>query len=190
MAQVRKEEVRKRILKSADKLFEEKGYVGTTLNAIAKDSNTSIGSIYVYFSSKLELFFALYGPWLKKKLIALDKAASKHKSAHEKLEHILRGIWYDIPVARRGFTNNFILAIAAAQRHEFSGELYRWCSDKLMSMVIETLPQHRRSMLKGNELADILFMAFDGYAINYKLGFTRARAYEASRLMAAILMGE
>ncbi|MEJ8566204.1 TetR/AcrR family transcriptional regulator [Elongatibacter sediminis] len=190
MAQVRKEEVRNRILDSALVLFEEKGYLGTTLNAIAKHSNTSIGSIYVYFNSKVELFFELYGPWLKKQLVALHRKSSRVKDPAKRLERIILGLWYDIPVARNQFTNSFIQALSSAKPEEFNSALFVWCTEKLKAMIEPTIPPERAALLVGHTVTDILFMAFDGYAINYKFGMSKRHAQQSARVAALLLRGD
>lgn len=48
-----------RILDAAAHIFETKGYVATTTNAIAVDAKVSIGSLYQYYPSKDAIIFAL-----------------------------------------------------------------------------------------------------------------------------------
>lgn len=56
-----KDEVRIRIVEEALKEFSEKGYEGASIRSIAKKSNTSVGNIYKYFSSKEDLYENLIG---------------------------------------------------------------------------------------------------------------------------------
>ena len=55
-----KEEMRRRILESAKKLFLELGYEKTSVRAIAEDIEYSPATIYLYFKDKNELLFALH----------------------------------------------------------------------------------------------------------------------------------
>ena len=73
MAQVKKKSVRAGILKAADRLFRKKGYAGTTLNEVAEAAGTSRANIHVYFRSKFVPFYALFEPWLLRRLAALDR---------------------------------------------------------------------------------------------------------------------
>lgn len=57
-----KDEVRNKILEEALKEFREKGYQGASIRNIAKNSNTSTGNIYKYFSSKESLYQSLVEP--------------------------------------------------------------------------------------------------------------------------------
>jgi len=54
-----KEEAKSRILEAANKVFAEKGYHEATMDDIAKRLGVSKGAIYLYFSSKEDLFEAL-----------------------------------------------------------------------------------------------------------------------------------
>lgn len=57
-----KDEVRNKILQEALKEFREKGYQGASIRVISKNSNTSTGNIYKYFSSKESLYQSLIQP--------------------------------------------------------------------------------------------------------------------------------
>ena len=70
MVQVKKASVREAILDSAFRLFSDKGYSGSTLAQIAENAGVSTANVYVYFASKLDIVFAIYGPWLQERLDA------------------------------------------------------------------------------------------------------------------------
>lgn len=72
MAQVKKAAVREAILAAALRLFRKKGYVDTTVNEIAAAAKTSRANIYVYFRSKFALFYAVFDPWLQRRLEVLE----------------------------------------------------------------------------------------------------------------------
>ncbi|WP_160686471.1 TetR/AcrR family transcriptional regulator [Clostridium sp. C2-6-12] len=59
MVQVKKDEVRQAIEKSAIETFLEKGYRNTKIKDIAEKANISVGSIYIYFKNKEDLFYTL-----------------------------------------------------------------------------------------------------------------------------------
>ena len=56
-----KDEVRNNISQAALKEFMEKGYEGASIRGIAQSSNTSVGNIYKYFSSKEDLYENIIG---------------------------------------------------------------------------------------------------------------------------------
>ncbi len=55
-----KQEMYKRILNSARKIFLEKGYEQTSMRNIASDINYSPGTLYFYFKDKSEIFHELH----------------------------------------------------------------------------------------------------------------------------------
>lgn len=57
--QARAEKTRSNILKTARKLFAEKGFAGTGVDSIAKSSGANKQRIYAYFGSKKKLFEAV-----------------------------------------------------------------------------------------------------------------------------------
>ena len=54
-----KEARRDQILKSAEKVFSEKGFLNSTISDVAKETGVSDTTIYEYFSSKEELLFSI-----------------------------------------------------------------------------------------------------------------------------------
>jgi TetR/AcrR family transcriptional regulator len=54
-----KEKRRNQIVDSAEKIFLEKGLEGTTMEEIAESAELSKGTLYLYFKSKEELYFAV-----------------------------------------------------------------------------------------------------------------------------------
>lgn len=60
--QVKKEDIKKRIMKSAQKEFLEHGYASASLRVIAEKEGLTKGVVYSYFKSKDALFCALAEP--------------------------------------------------------------------------------------------------------------------------------
>jgi len=50
---------RRDIIDTAEELFDKKGYAGTTIDEVARRTELSKGTIYLYFKSKDELFLAV-----------------------------------------------------------------------------------------------------------------------------------
>jgi len=55
-----KEEKRKQIVKAAAQVFAQKGYAGTVMAEIAVSAGIGKGTVYEYFDSKEDLFFAVF----------------------------------------------------------------------------------------------------------------------------------
>lgn len=50
---------RQLLLRSAEKVFGERGYAASSIADITRDSGTALGTFYIYFSSKAEVFHEL-----------------------------------------------------------------------------------------------------------------------------------
>jgi AcrR family transcriptional regulator len=71
-------DVQERLLKSALKLFSQKGYAAS-IREIAEDSGTTLPSIYYYFGNKEGLYVAL----LQKHLSAFDSVVKMEENDHD-----------------------------------------------------------------------------------------------------------
>lgn len=170
MAQVKKIEVRDRILAAATRLFAERGYARATVSQIAKAAGTAPSNVYVYFSSKLEIVFAIYGPWLREHLEALGREVGALDTPEAKVLRIVQTLWRDIPADRGAFANNLIQAISSATIEDrYDPALLRWTEQKIASLLSEALPPARAAEIDCMRFAHILMMAFDGFAVNYSI---------------------
>lgn len=76
---------KERIIEEASKLFYERGYRGTTLDAIADRLEVSKPFIYHHFTGKAELLVEIYTRVLRFSLDAVEEAAKVAGSARHKL---------------------------------------------------------------------------------------------------------
>ena len=60
--QIKKESVKERIRSSAYKVFQKKGYIGASLEAISERASISKGNIYRYYKNKDHLYSSLVEP--------------------------------------------------------------------------------------------------------------------------------
>ncbi len=79
MAQILKEDIKKRIDAAALKNFSEKGFQSTSMSDIARDASISVGNIYHYYARKEVLFYSLISPELVNRFKAL--LMSKYRMA-------------------------------------------------------------------------------------------------------------
>lgn len=54
----KKEKTRKAILKAAVRLFDQKGYEKTSIEELAREAGVGKGTIYTYFQTKTQIFYA------------------------------------------------------------------------------------------------------------------------------------
>ena len=83
---------RKYILECAEKLFAEKGFDGVTVADIAKASEFSVGSIYLFFESKEEIIKQILFKHLDQFFTVINTEVEQDYSAVEKLDNVIAGI--------------------------------------------------------------------------------------------------
>lgn len=168
MAQTKKKEIRQAILDAAYKLFSKQGYSETNIANIARTAGVAPANVYVYFPSKLEILFSIYEPWLTKQFDALEKSLRRIADPRQRLRKILSTLWREIPSADNGFANNMMQAISAANGREgYSPALRLAMEERLAGLLEECLPATDRK--NARDIANIMLMAFDGYALNFHL---------------------
>jgi AcrR family transcriptional regulator len=190
VVQVKKPAVREAILGSAFALFSRRGYAGTTLAAIAADAGITTSNIYRYYGSKLEILYAVFGPWFSAHLDRLEERLKRLRSPRARLRAILLALWRDIPEADNGFYNNLMQALASTTPSEgYSRDLITRLESRFSDMIRATLPEARRHLVERNLLAHALFMGSDGFAINVKLNGPAPQVSEIVELMCDLLIG-
>jgi AcrR family transcriptional regulator len=168
VAQIKKKEIRQAILDAAYKLFSKRGYSDTNIANIARTAGVAPANVYVYFPSKLEILFSIYEPWLTKQFDALEKSLRRMADPRQRLRKILSTLWREIPSAENGFANNMMQAISAANgRDGYSPALRLAIEGRLAKLLEDCLPTTDRK--NARDLASIMLMAFDGYALNFHL---------------------
>ncbi|WP_321944353.1 TetR/AcrR family transcriptional regulator [Paraburkholderia tropica] len=190
MPQVKKADMKEAMLASAFDLFSRKGYAATTLTDIARNAGTTGPNIYVYFPSKLHIVYELYEPWLLRQLDTLAGAVLKLRGPKQRLHRLLIGIWGDIPVADRHFANVLIEALASTPPETRKPRNLLDMVDTFLTDILTLiLPQERHRFVSSGVFARILWMAFDGFSINQRLGQT-FDLEQSARIMAALILGE
>ena len=170
MAQHKKPAVRDAILEGAFRLFSQRGYAATTLSAIARSAGISSGNVYIYFDSKLEILYAIYDPWLRVRIGALEDRLATLRTPRTRLRAMLVALWRDIPAEENGFLNNIMQAISASDPAQgYRSTLVQWLEDRITAMLLENLSIARRRELRRVRIAHVLIMAFDGFAIHRHL---------------------
>lgn len=192
MVQRKKPEARDAILAGAFRLFSRNGYAATTLTDIAREAGMSTGNIYIYFGSKLEILYAIYDPWLRARVEALEQELARIKSPNRRIRRLLCALWRDIPAEENGFLNNIMQAISAAGPSEgYRSTLVRWFEKRIATIIADALPPDRRARLQRTRIAHVLIMAFDGFGIQRHL-HPKGETIDDSTInaVAAMLVGE
>ncbi|MCP1306160.1 TetR/AcrR family transcriptional regulator [Paenibacillus tyrfis] len=80
-------EKRDKIVESALKLFEQKGYHSTKVSDIVKDAGMAQGTFYLYFKSKEDLFRSVAEECLKEIVVALEPKSLDPRELHNDKMH-------------------------------------------------------------------------------------------------------
>jgi AcrR family transcriptional regulator len=81
---------RERILKEAASLFSERGYHGTTIDAIADRFSATKPFVYYHFSSKIDLLTEICERGTRETLEAAERAMELSRSPKERLDQFVR----------------------------------------------------------------------------------------------------
>jgi AcrR family transcriptional regulator len=189
MPQVKKVCVREAILAAGFDLFCRKGYTATTMSEIARAADMTVANLYVYFDSKLLLFYEIYTPWLLESVEKLRQSVEKFRTPRTRLRRIIVGLWGDIPAADHSFVNAMIEALSSAPRDTLKpNNLLEQCEIVVTELIVACLPPERVHLATNRLLSHILWMAHDGFTINRRIGDTRDLESIAT-LVADLLLG-
>lgn len=170
MAQVKKAAIREAIVDSAYVLFREHGYADTSISDIAAAAGVSKANIYVYFKSKFAILYAVFEPWLRARIEALEASAAAIADPRERLRHIFLALWRDIPAEDNGFANNMMQAISTAWKEGgYDRSLLLWSEHKVTDMIKSALPADSVAALEQEFVSHLMFMAFDGFVLNQRI---------------------
>jgi len=97
-----KEQRRQHFIDVAQAMFFDKGYDGTSIDAIAHQAEFSKRTVYLYFRDKRELFHAVVLRGLTRMHAALSDAIQQIESGIDRL-HALAGAYYEFFRDERGF---------------------------------------------------------------------------------------
>lgn len=186
MVQRKKEGVRDAILEAAFRLFSEQGYSDTSIPGIAREAGISTANVYVYFQSKIDILFQLYGPWLSGRLDKLERAQRRIADPQERLRKLLLALWRDLPRENNGFTNNVMQAVStSAGNGDYSPELRQLFQARVAGWIRECLeiPSEQSDML-----ANVVLMAFDGFAMNVRLAHSAPCSDDVARLFSGLIL--
>jgi AcrR family transcriptional regulator len=186
--QKKKAEIKQAIVDAAYKLFAKRGYAATNITDIARAAGVAPANVYVYFRSKLEILFTIYEPWLVRQIDDLEGALARLRDPRRRLRKILTTIWRDIPSADNGFAHTMMQAIATTTAREgYSPNLRLTVENRVAKLLDSCLP--RPDHMSSRELANILLMAFDGYALNFHLKGGAVCPDDQLKLFSTILLG-
>lgn len=188
MPQVQKVAIRDAILEGAADQFKQNGYSDTSMSQIAAAAGVSTANIYRYFRSKLEVFLAIYEPWLYERLTRLQREAAKMRDPRKRIERVLYVLWRDLPRANNNFANNFMQALSSAKLDEgYTREPFNHALEAVAEMLVPAADATAERRSRARAAAHLLLMAFDGFVMNYRLNGTPRELDDIVKLVADML---
>ncbi|QGZ64748.1 TetR/AcrR family transcriptional regulator [Paraburkholderia acidisoli] len=182
---------REQIAQAALALFQAQGFTATKMAQIAAAAGMTAANLYVYFDSKLAILYEVYRPWLRAQLDALGAQVRAQHGTHARLRRLLVGLWHDIPGADANFANALIDGLAQRPaRAEPSSAFLNEVEVAVGALLRECIGmEHGARVLCGDEamLSRLIWMAFDGFVINRRLGDVRDVEAVASLIAALVL---
>ena len=174
MVQVKKKKLGNAILSADQSLFREKGFIGTRMTEIATAAGTSVANLYVYFPSKLHLFYEVYTPMVTSRMMRLSNEARSISDPRKRLQRVLLTLWRDIPQDDNGFARNLLQAIITApEGMEKPHYPLIWLEEITNDLIKSCLPEHRQYLVEDRTISFLAWMAFDGFVANLGKGEDR-----------------
>jgi len=125
-----------RILRAAEGVFAEKGYIQATISEIARIANVSEGTIYEYFKNKDDLLFSIPEQRFKEHIAQSDEIFEL-KTPLRKLRRFIRYHFY-LYMTEPNFVKVFLLHIQLSQRF-YESQVYKTFQQytKIITDVLE-----------------------------------------------------
>lgn len=125
-----------RILETAARHFETKGFEATEMKALAAELGISVGTLYNYHASKPDLFLAVSLLWKEKLTSRMLKRLDQGDSAAAKLRAALLMLYEDME-AYTGIWKEFLRSGAVFQPGSPLGERFRKDNEPLNQRIQE-----------------------------------------------------
>jgi TetR/AcrR family transcriptional regulator, fatty acid metabolism regulator protein len=121
-----------RILRAAESVFAEKGYIQATISEIAKIANVSDGTIYEYFKNKDDLLFSIPEQRFQEHIAQSDEIF-KLKTPLRKLRRFIRYHFY-LYMTEPNFVKVFLLHIQLNQKF-YESQVYKTFQQYIKIMI-------------------------------------------------------
>ena len=164
-----KEQTRLRLLESAQRVLQSRGYHGATLDRVAADAGLTKGAVYWHFPNKDALFLALLGNNLKRSQARLESLMAYAGDDAETLTAEL-GHWIDFIDERDAIPLLLLeLEIASRGSPELAAQLQQTVSSHQARIgavidryfeIVDAWPP-----MPGVELGTAIFLLAEGFAL-------------------------
>jgi len=160
-----REASRRRILKSALRLFATHGYAGTSIRMIARAAGISVGLLYNYFPSKADLLGALFEESMRDVQASFASAEAASAPA-ERIERLVRSSFEILDANRDFWRMSYGVRMQPAVVAGLGKRLNAWTTT-----IQSTLARYVRDAGSRQPEVDaaLLFALIDGVSQHYVL---------------------
>lgn len=181
---------RQRILQEAAKEFARLGFEQANINLIADHAGIGRGTLYLYFTSKREVFSAMLQAIAERQLAAARAALTQGETLQEQLEALFRAFIHLATEDADGFHvyMSALYGVNRAFQQEALGLLREYVA--LMRETLEgTLSPHARGRVDLEGAALLVLSATESLILSASvLGYSERRLTEMAPLIAALLL--
>jgi len=172
-----REEKRQLLIQAAARVFAEQGFSSTRVSDIAERAGVAKGTVYEYFTSKEELFFAVFERTNQQIRDRVDGVMIAHPSARDRLQWLFR-LGAEIVAEQRELypmmnLDFWVTARGSALEEAFTrslADLYREYRELAADIIRQGQETGEfRSDAEPGRLATVLVSTFDGLGMQYWL---------------------
>jgi AcrR family transcriptional regulator len=111
----RKAATRRRILDAATRILSQRGYHGTAVDDIVRESGTSKGAFYFHFPSKEEMFFGLIDDLTSMLTAGIDAEVRGHRGFEAKVDSALASV-FEVVASHRSIARIVLIDVVGIGR--------------------------------------------------------------------------
>lgn len=173
------EERRKQILDAAGTVIAQKGYHGTTMDDIVKESKLSKGTLYWYFNSKKEIILALMDRALFSAQAMIDRILADKNTFAEQLQAIMdhsSDMDECDPSSDDNRVREMLLntefwrqAIIDPEVNAKLTETYQWQTSLGEKLVGDAIARGEIIEIDATALSDVIIAVMDGISLRWLL---------------------
>ena len=184
---------RRKILKTASELFSEFGFLGTSMEIIAKKLSITKAALYYHFKSKKELYFEVLEKSFQNLIKSIDREVSKANSPEEVIIRAIRG-YLKFGLKEKNLIRCLVLKTPDKDSEiaNYIAQLREKINRKFQSIIEETTKKlSHSSLLKKNNLkfiSSFLLGTMDGLIIESALSNKKPNIKKVSSQILQILI--
>lgn len=166
---VDKEEKKKNILLAAQKVFARKGFTSAKIDDVAREARIGKGTVYEYFKSKEDIFFALYEEVkaeLHRRIFSIDKELPPGEKLRKYLASALLSFeaWRDFSFVLLDFWA--VHKRSSSSKVNFD-ELYSEAREQIASVIKEGIKNGDFKKVNPTHAASLLVGIIDGLLLQW-----------------------